>query len=103
MPLNRRGKGPVAKQLVSEIWNLSAAEMMPPISLGWKNIQEQIVSSCALVLKAGKAEGDCLMDELKTVPDKLVVEDKYVVDCPIDKLNTEPDKLCNSTTKAVRT
>jgi hypothetical protein len=30
----------------------------------------------ALVLETRKAEGDCLMDELKTVPDKLVVEDK---------------------------
>jgi hypothetical protein len=48
-------------------------------------MQEQIVSSCALVLEAGKAEGDCLMEELKTVPDKLVVEDKYVVDYYIDQ------------------
>jgi hypothetical protein len=51
------------------------------------------------VLEAGKAEGDCLMDELKTVPDKPVVEDKYVVDYPIDEWKTEPDKLYNSTTK----
>jgi lysophospholipase L1-like esterase len=34
MHINRRGKGLVAKQLASEIWNLSAAEEMPPISLG---------------------------------------------------------------------
>jgi hypothetical protein len=40
----------------------------------WKAIQEQTVSSCALLLKARKAEGDCLMEELNTVPDKLVVE-----------------------------
>jgi hypothetical protein len=85
MHLNRRGKRLVAKQLASEIWNLSTAEEMPPISLGWKPIQEQTVSSCALVLEAGKEEGDCLMDELKTVSDKLVVEDKYVVDYPIDE------------------
>jgi hypothetical protein len=95
MHLNGRGKG-----LASEIWNLSTAEEMPPISLGWKAIQEQIVSNCALVLEARKAEDDCLMDELKTVPDKLVVEDKYVVDYPIDELKTEPDKLYKSTTKA---
>jgi hypothetical protein len=38
---------------------------MPAISWGWKTMQEQIVSSCALVLEEGKAEGDCLMDELK--------------------------------------
>jgi hypothetical protein len=82
MHLNRRGKGLVAKQLASEIWNLSAAEEMPPISLGWKTIQEQIVSSCALVLHARKAEDDRLVDELKTVPDKLAVEDKYVIDYP---------------------
>jgi hypothetical protein len=42
------------------------------------------------------------MEKLKIVPDKIVVEDKYVVDCPIDELKTKPDKLCNSTTKAVR-
>jgi hypothetical protein len=32
MHLNRRGKGIVAKQLGSEIWNLSAAEATPAIS-----------------------------------------------------------------------
>jgi hypothetical protein len=37
--------------------NLSAAEVMPLISLGWKAMKEQIVSSCAAVLEAGKAEG----------------------------------------------
>jgi hypothetical protein len=40
MHFNRRGKGLVAKQLASEIWNLSAAEEMPPISLGWKAVRE---------------------------------------------------------------
>jgi hypothetical protein len=34
------------------------------------------------------------MDEFKTVPDKTVVEDNYVV----DKQKTEPDKLYSSTT-----
>jgi hypothetical protein len=57
---------------------------MPPISLGWKTVQEQIILGCALVVEAGKSEGDFLMDELKTVPDKLVVEGKYVVDYPIE-------------------
>jgi hypothetical protein len=52
-------------------------------------MQEQIVSSCALMLEAGKAEGF----ELKTVPDKPVVEDKYIVDYPMDEPKTEPDKL----------
>jgi hypothetical protein len=75
---------------------------MPPISLGWKTMQEQTVSSCALVLEAGKEEGDCLMDELKTVPDKLL-EDKYIVDYPTDEPKTEPDKPYNSTTEAIRT
>jgi hypothetical protein len=85
MHLNRRSKGLDTKQLASEIWNLSAAaEELSPISLGWKAIEEQIVSSCALVLKAGKAEGDCLMAELQTVPNKPVVEDKYVADYPVD-------------------
>jgi hypothetical protein len=44
----------------------------------------------------------CLIDELKTVPDKIGVEDKYVTDCPIEEQKTEPDKLYNSTTMAVR-
>jgi hypothetical protein len=69
MHLNRRSKG--------EIWNLSAAEKMPAISLGWKTVQEQVVSSCALVLETEKMEDD----ELKTA----AVEDKYVGDYPIDK------------------
>jgi hypothetical protein len=33
--------------------------------------------------------------EPKTVPDKLVVEDKYAVDYPIDESETEPGKLYN--------
>jgi hypothetical protein len=97
--INRRGKGLVSKQLATEIWKSSAAEEMPPVSLGWKTIQEEIVS-CALMPETMKAVGDCLVEELKIVPDK-AVEHKYVVDYPIDELKTEPDKLCNSTTKAV--
>lgn len=31
---------------------------MPPVSLGWKGIQEQTVSSCVLGLEAGKADND---------------------------------------------
>jgi hypothetical protein len=41
--------------------------------------------------------------KVKTVPDKLVVEDKCVADCPVAEPKIEPDKLYNSTTKAVRT
>jgi hypothetical protein len=74
---------------------------IPPISLGWKAVQERIVSSCALVLEARKTDGDCFMDEVKIVPDKLVVEDKCVVHYSIDEPKTEPDKLYNFTTKAV--
>jgi hypothetical protein len=40
------------------------------------------------------------MDELITVSEKLIVEDKYVVDYPIDEPKTKPDKLYTSTTKA---
>jgi hypothetical protein len=40
------------------------------------------------------------MDVLKKLPDKLVVEGKYVVGYRIDEPKTEPDKLYNSTTKA---
>jgi hypothetical protein len=39
----------------------SLHEQMPPISLGWKAIQEQVVSSCALVLEAGKAKSDFVL------------------------------------------
>jgi hypothetical protein len=56
---------------------------------------EREVSSCGLVLESGKVEGGYLMDELKTVPDKLVVEDKYVVDYPIDESKIEPEKMAN--------
>jgi hypothetical protein len=39
--------------------------------------------------------------ELKIVPNRIVVEDKYV-HYPIHEPKTEHDKLCNSTAKAVR-
>jgi hypothetical protein len=69
MCLNRRGKGLVSKQLASEIWNLSAAEEMPQINLGWKTVQEQIVSNFALIPETRKV----FMDELKIVPVVVVV------------------------------
>jgi hypothetical protein len=47
MHLNGTGKKPVSKQLASEIWNLSATEEISPITLGWKAVQEQTVSSYA--------------------------------------------------------
>jgi hypothetical protein len=75
---------------------------MHPVSFGRKAVQEQTVSSCALVYETRKADGDYLTEKLKIVPDKIIVEDKYVVDYPIDEPKTEPDKLCNSITKAVR-
>jgi hypothetical protein len=92
MHLNRRGKELVSKQLASEIWKLSATEEIPPISLGWKVVQEQVVSSYALAHETRKADNDYLMEELKIVPDKLVVGDKYVVDYPVDEPKAEPDK-----------
>jgi hypothetical protein len=45
MHLNRRHKGLVSKQMASKIWKLSATEEIPPISLGWKAVQEQVVSN----------------------------------------------------------
>jgi hypothetical protein len=92
MHLNRRGMGLVSKQLASEIWKLSATEEMPPISLGWKAVQDQVMSSLALVHETRKAHNDYLMDELKIVPDKLVVEDKHVDDYPMDELKNKLDK-----------
>jgi hypothetical protein len=90
MHLNRRGKGLVSKQLASEIWKLSAAEEIPPISLGWKAVQNQVVSSHALVHQTRKADNDYLMDGLKIVPDKLVV--KHVAHYPMDEPKNELDK-----------
>lgn len=55
-------------------------------------VQEQVVSSFALVHET-RADNDYLMEELKIVPDKLAVEDKYVVDYPVDELKIKPDKL----------
>jgi hypothetical protein len=75
-----------------EIWKLSAAEEMPPISLEWKAVQEQVVSSHALVHETRKADNAYLMDELKIVPDELVVVDKHVVDYPMDEPKNEFDK-----------
>jgi hypothetical protein len=46
----------------------------------------------ALVHETRKAENDYLMDELKIVPDKLVVVDKHVADYPTDEPKTELHK-----------
>jgi hypothetical protein len=48
-------------------------------------VQEKVVSSYALVHETSRAGNDYLMEELKIVPDKLAVEDKYVVYCPVDQ------------------
>jgi hypothetical protein len=92
MHLNRRGKGLVSKQPAYEIWKLSATEEILPISLGWEVLQDQVVSSHALVDETRKADTDYLMDELKIVPDKLVVVDKHVADYPMDEPKNELDK-----------
>jgi hypothetical protein len=92
MHLNRRGEGLVSKQLASEIWKLFATEEIPPISLGWKVAQEQVVSSLALVHETMKVNNGYHTEELKIVPDKLAVEDKYVVDYPQNELIIVPDK-----------
>jgi hypothetical protein len=83
-------KGLVSKQLASEIWKLSATEKILPISLGWKAVQEQVVSSHALVHETRKTDNHYFMDELNIVPDKLVV-DKHVEDYPKVKPKTELD------------
>jgi hypothetical protein len=43
------------------------------------------VSSHALVHQTRKVNNDYLMDELKIIPDKLVVADKNVADYPMDE------------------
>jgi hypothetical protein len=63
--LKRRGMGLVSKQLASVIWNVSATEEMPPISLGQKAVQKQVVSSYALEHETRKVDNDYLTDKLK--------------------------------------
>jgi hypothetical protein len=71
--------------LLADSHKLSATVEISPISLGWNVVQEQVVSSCAVVQETRKADNDYLMEELKIVPDKLAAEDNYVVDDPIDE------------------
>jgi hypothetical protein len=62
------------------MWKLFGTEEMPPISLGWRVIQGQVVSSHALVHETRKVNNDH-STELKIVPDKLPdeVKDFYQV------------------------
>jgi hypothetical protein len=69
-----------------------ATEEIPPISLGWKAVQEQVVSSHALVHETRKVDNDYHVDKLKIVPNKLVVEDKRVADYPMDEPKNKLDK-----------
>jgi hypothetical protein len=50
------------------------------------------VPSHALVHEIRKVDNDNSTEELKTVPDKLAIEDKYIVDYPIDESITVPNK-----------
>jgi hypothetical protein len=103
MHLSRRDRGLISKQAASEILDLSATEEIPPISLGWSMVQEQIVQAMLWCLKQGRQMVIVLItNELKIVPDKIAAEGKYVVDYPIDEPKTEPDKPRNSATKAIR-
>jgi hypothetical protein len=72
---------------------LSVKEVIPPISLGWESLQEQVIPSNSLVQETRKVDNEYSMDEFKTVLNKLVVEDKYVKDYPMDSLSkSESDK-----------
>jgi hypothetical protein len=71
---------------------LSVKEVIPPISLGWESLQEQVIASNSLVQETRKVDNEYSMDEFKTVLDKLVVEDKYVKDYPMDVSKNESDK-----------
>jgi hypothetical protein len=50
------------------------------------------VSSHTIVYETRKVDNDYPMVELNLVPDKLVIEDKYVGDYPVDELKVELDK-----------
>jgi hypothetical protein len=52
---------------------------MPPVSVGWRVVQEQVVSSHALVHETRKVDNDH-STELKIVPDKPAIEHKCIVD-----------------------
>jgi len=77
MHLNRRCKGLVSKQLVSEIFKLTPIEAIAPISLGWKVDHEQMVSSNVVNNETVIVGNDNPTDKLKDVTDKQVIEDQY--------------------------
>jgi hypothetical protein len=85
MHFGRRSMGLASKQLTSEIWKLFVTVEIPPINLGWKVVQEEVVSSHAPVHETRKVDNDHSMNELKIAPDKLPIKDKYMVDCPIEE------------------
>jgi hypothetical protein len=82
---NSRGKRLVSKELTTEIWKLTATDEMPPITLGWRVIQDQVVSSHAQVLETRK------MDNVNSI-ELTIVPDKLAIDYPIGEPLTVPDE-----------
>jgi len=85
MHLNRRGKGLVSKQLVSEIFKLTA---IPSINLGWKVDHEQMGSSNVVNNETVIVDNDNPTNELKDVTDKQVIEDQYEKEISIISVNS---------------
>jgi len=78
----------VSKQLVSEIFKLTAIEAIPPISLGWKVDHEQMVPSNVVNNETVIVGNDNPTDELKDVTDKQVIEDQYEKEISIISANS---------------
>jgi len=77
MHLNGRGKRLVSKQVASEISKLTAIEAIAPISLGWKEEQEHVVSSNVINNETEIVGDDNPMKELKDEADMQVSEDQH--------------------------
>jgi len=70
MHLNGRGKSLVSKQLASVISKVTVMEATAPISLGWKEDQEQVVLSNVTYNETEIVGNDNPMKELKDAADK---------------------------------
>jgi len=77
MHLNGRGKRLVSKQLASEISKLTVMEAIAPISLGWKEDQDQVVLSKDTYNETEIVGNDNPMKGLKDDADKQVIEDQH--------------------------
>jgi len=76
MHLNGRGKRLVSKQVASEISKLTVMEAIAPISLGWKEDQEQVVLNNVTYNETEIVGNENPMKVLKDEADKQVIGDQ---------------------------